>query len=91
MAMGRKSRYPGRAVLDYLYNQKRYSMELIAKIFGVSREAIRLWLKRAKIPTRERVYAVRTRGKRKKVNIKAERELIKTLFPELKNFFNSKA
>jgi len=88
MAMGRKSRYPGREVLDYLYNRRRYSMEIIAKIFGVSREAVRIWLNRAGIPTRDRVYAVKTRGKRRKINVREERRKLKQLFPQV---FSSKA
>jgi len=81
--MARKSRFPGKAVLDYLYNQKRFSMELIAKIFGVSREAVRLWLNQAGIPTRDRIYAVKTRGARKKINIKEIRKELKKMFPEM--------
>jgi len=81
--MARRSRFPGRAVLDYLYNQKRYSMELIAKIFGVSREAVRLWLNQAGIQTRDRIYAVKTRGARKRINVREIRKQLKKMFPEV--------
>jgi len=81
--MARRSRFPGRAVLDYLYNQKRYSMELIAKIFGVSREAVRLWLNQ-----RDRIYAVKTRGAKKRINVKELRQQLKKMFPEVEGLLN---
>jgi len=86
--MARKSRFPGKAVLDYLYNQQRYSMELIAKIFGVSREAVRLWLNQAGIPTRDRIYAVKTRGARKRINVREVRKQLKKKFPEVSVLIN---
>jgi transposase-like protein len=58
-------------------------MELIAKIFGVSREAVRLWLNQAGIPTRDRIYAVKTRGARKRINVREIRKQLKKMFPEV--------
>lgn len=66
--MGRPSKCPPKEVMHYLYVQKRYSMEQIARVFGVSREAVRLWLDKYNIPSRNRVYAVKTRGRRKKLS-----------------------
>jgi len=86
--MARRSRFPGKAVLDYLYNQQKYSMELIAKIFGVSREAVRLWLNQAGIPTRDRIYAVKTRGARKRINVREIRRQLKKMFPEVNVLIN---
>ena len=86
--MARRSRFPGKAVLDYLYNQKKYSMELIAKIFGVSREAVRLWLNQAGIPTRDRIEAVKTRGPRKRINVRELRKQLKKMFPEVETLLS---
>jgi transposase len=58
-------------------------MELIAKIFGVSREAVRLWLNQAGIQTRDRIFAVKTRGARKRINVKELRKQLKKMFPEV--------
>jgi transposase len=88
--MARKSRFPGKEVLDYLYNQHKFSMEIIAKIFGVSREAVRLWLNQAGIKTRDRIYAVKTRGSKKRVNIKQLRKQLKEMFPEVEIVFYQK-
>jgi len=86
--MARRSRFPGRAVLDYLYNQQKYSMELIAKIFGVSREAVRLWLNQAAIPTRDRIEAVKKRGPRKRINVRELRKQLKKMFPEVETLLS---
>jgi Zn-dependent peptidase ImmA (M78 family) len=86
----RPSRYPGERVLRFLYEEKRFSLELIAKIFGVSREAVRLWMQKAGIKTRDRIYAVKTRGPKKRIDIKAFRAYLIKEFPELKKVMASK-
>jgi len=78
--MGRPSKCPPKEVMHYLYVQKRYSMEQIAKIFGVSREAVRLWLSKYNIPSRSRIYAVKTRGKKKRLSRKEILEELKSIF-----------
>jgi len=86
----RPSRYPGEKVLKFLYEEKRFSLELIAKIFGVSREAVRLWMQKAGIKTRDRIYAVKTRGAKKRIDIKAFRAYLLKEFPELKRVILNK-
>jgi len=77
--LGRPPKRPGKEVLNWLYWERRFSLELIGKIYGVSREAVRQWLNYYGIPIRDRIEAIRTRGKRKRVNLKLLREEIEKL------------
>ena len=77
LKMGRPSKRPPKEVLYWLYWERRLSMNWIAKAFRVSREAVRLWLNQYGIPTRDRVEAVKTRGKRKRINLTDLRKEIK--------------
>ena len=75
--MGRPSKRPKREVLYWLYWERGLSLEWIARAFRVSREAVRLWFNQYGIPTRNRVEAVKTRGKRKRINLAELRAEIK--------------
>ena len=67
--MGRPTKRPKAEVLRWLYWERGFSLETIAKVFRVSREAVRQWLNAYGIPTRDRIEAVKKRGKRKRVNL----------------------
>jgi transposase len=71
---------PKREVLEYLYLHKRLSIYDIAKIFRVSHEAVRYWLKQYRIPLRDRVYAIKTRKKKGKINLKEIKQELREKF-----------
>jgi hypothetical protein len=85
--MARRSRYPGEDILRYLYEEKRLSLEQIGRIFGVTREAIRVWFIRAGIKPRDRIQAVKTRGPKKRVSVRELRKELKAKYPEVAELF----